>query len=191
MDLPIKAEIVEITDPSTVEKQERLSELEGKIQASFYEVGLAFREIREQQLYRVQGYTEFKTYLKEKWSKSDSHAYDLISAAKIISEDLLPIINEKVPLPTAESQVRPLKNLEPIRRQQVWLKVCETAPNGKITEEHVKKVKNELFPSSNHSSESTSYTLHEQTHTEIQWTLAKLGCKLCDRVWIARPGWQK
>jgi hypothetical protein len=65
--------------------------------------------------------------------------------------------------------------------QQVWLKVCETAPNGKITENHVIEVKNELFPSSDHATESTSYTLHEQTHTEIQWMLAKLG----DRVWIA------
>jgi hypothetical protein len=185
MDLPIKAEIVEIAEPSTVEKQQRLSELEGKIQSAFYEAGLAFREIRDKHLYRVQGYTKFKTYVKEKWGKSNNHAYDLISTAKIISEDLLPISNEKVPLPTAESQVRPLKNIEPIRRQQVWLKACETAPNGKITEEHVKKVKNELFPSSERSSESTIYTLHEQTHTEIQWMLAKLGSQLCDRVWIA------
>jgi hypothetical protein len=184
MDLPIKAEIVEIAEPSTVEKQKRLSELEGKIQSSFYEIGLAFREIRDKQLYRLQGYTKFETYVKEKWRKSVNHAYDLIAVANTI-DDLLPISNEKVPLPTAECQVRPLRTLESIRRQQVWLKVCQTAPNGKITEKHVKKVKNELFPSSDQATESTSYTLHEQTHTEIQWMLAKLGCHLCDRIWIA------
>ena len=184
MDLPIEPEIIELTEPSTIEQQKRLSELERKIQSSFYEIGLAFREIRDKQLYRLQGYTKFETYVKEKWSKSVNHAYDLIAVAKII-EDLLPISNEKVPLPTAECQVRPLRTLESIRRQQVWLKVCQTAPNGKITEGHVKKVKNELFPSSDRSTESRSYTLHEQTHTEIQWMLAKLGGKLCDRVWIA------
>lgn len=179
MDLLIKAEIVEIAELSTVEKQERLSELEGKIQSSFYEIGLAFREIRDKQLYQVQGYTKFETYVKEKWSKSVNHAYDLIAVAKII-EDLLPISNEKVPLPTAESQVRPLRNLESIRRQQVWLKVCETAPNGKITEKHVKKVKNELFPSSDHATESTSYTLHEQTHTEILNALLRFIQDCCE-----------
>jgi hypothetical protein len=68
---------------------------------------------------------------------------------------------------------------------QVWLKVCETAPKWEDHREHVIEVKNELFPSSDHATESTSYTLHEQTHTEIQWMLAKLGGKLCDRVWIA------
>jgi hypothetical protein len=184
MDLPIKPEIVQLTEPSTIEQQQRLSELEGKIQSSFYEIGLAFREIRDKQLYRVQGYTKFKTYVNEKWSKSVNHAYDLIAVANTI-DDLLLISNEKVPLPTAECQVRPLRTLESIPRQQIWLKVCQTAPNGKITEKHVKKVKNELFPSSERFSESTIYTLHEQTHTEIQWMLAKLGCKLCDRVWIA------
>jgi hypothetical protein len=187
MDLPIEPEIIELTEPSTIEQQKRLSELERKIQSSFYEIGLAFREIRDKQLYRLQGYTKFETYVKEKWSKSVNHAYDLIAVAKII-EDLLPISNEKVPLPTAECQVRPLRTLESIRRQQVWLKVCQTAPNGKITEGHVKKVKNELFPSSDRSTESRSYTLHEQTHTEIQWMLAKLGRKPPEsgRVWIAR-----
>jgi hypothetical protein len=93
---------------------------------------------------------------------------------------LLPISSGKVPLPTTETQVRPLKKLKPEERQEVWRKACETAPNGKITEAHVKNVKNELYPSS-------VYRLHEQTHTEIQWMLAKRGRKPpeCGRVWIA------
>jgi hypothetical protein len=117
-------------------------------------------------------------YLRDKWGKSKSHANYLIDAAKIIFEDLLPISSGKVSLPTNETQVRPLKTLKPEERQEVWRKACETAPNGKVTGTHVEKVKNELYPSS-------VYRLHEQTHTEIQWMLAKLGCKLCDRVWIA------
>ncbi len=178
MDLPIEPEIVELTEPSRIEQQKRLSELENKIRNAFYEAGLAFREIHEKRLFELEGYNNFRDYLKEKWGKSQSHAYELINTAKIISEDLLPISSEKVPLPTAEAQVRPLTTLEPEQRQEVWRKACETAPNGKVTKNHVEKVKNELYPSS-------VYRLHEKTHTEIQWMLAKLGCNLCDRVWIA------
>ncbi len=178
MDLPIEPEIVELTEPSRIEQEKRLSELENKIRSAFYEAGLAFREILEKRLFELEGYNNFKDYLKEKWGKSQSHAYELINTAKIISEDLLPISSEKVPLPTAETQVRPLIKLEPEQRQEVWRKACETAPKGKVTKNHVEKVKNELYPSS-------VYRLHEQTHTEIQWMLAKLGCNLCNRVWIA------
>jgi hypothetical protein len=185
MDLPIEPEIVKLTEPSRIEQQKRLSELENQIRKAFYEAGLAFREIQEKRLYKLEGFKTFENYLKEKWGKTRSHAYNLITAVEIISEDLSPIISEKVPLPTAATQVRPLIKLEPEQRQEVWRKACETAPNGKVTENHVKKVKNELFPSSDRSTESRSYTLHEQTHTEIQWMLAKLGSQLCDRVWIA------
>jgi len=195
MELPIKPEIAELTEPSKIEQQKRLIELENKIRNAFYEAGLAFREIKEKRLYELEGYKLFSTYVREKWGKGKSHANELIKAAEIISEDLLPIISEKVTLPTAEIQLRPLMRLKPEQRQEVWRKVCETAPNGKVTGEHVRKIKNELYPESNgcvdtsrtHPSESTIYSLHEQTHTEIQWMLAKLGRKPpeCGRVWIA------
>lgn len=197
MNLPIEPEIVKLTaEPSTIEQQKRLSELESKIRTAFYEAGLAFREIREKRLYKLDGYKRFENYLKEKWGKGKTYANGLISAAKIISEDLLPISSDKVPLPTAEAQVRQLSILkESEQRQKVWIKACETAPNGKVTAEHVRKIKNELYPeinggvdtSSTSPSESTIDNLHEETHKKIQWMLAKLGRKPpeCGRVWIA------
>jgi hypothetical protein len=178
MDLPIEPEIVELTEPSRIEQQKRLSELENKIRNAFYEAGLAFREIQEKRLYKLEGFKSFENYIKEKWGKTRAHAYNLITAA-VISEDLFPIISEKVPLPTAETQVRPLTKLKPGERREVWRKACETAPNGKVTAAHVEKVKNELYPSS-------VYRLHEKTHTEIQWMLAKLGYHLCECVWLDR-----
>lgn len=196
MDLPIEPEIVKLTEPSKIEQQKRLSELESKICNAFYEAGLAFREIKEKRLYELEGYKLFSTYVREKWGKGKSHANELITAANIISEDLLPIISDKVSLPTAAVQVRSLSILKQSKqRQEVWIKACETAPNGKVTAEHVRKIKNELYPESNgcvdtsstYPSESTINSLHEETHTEIQWMLAKLGCKPheCGRVWIA------
>jgi hypothetical protein len=47
MELPIKPEIAELTEPSKIEQQKRLIELENKIRNAFYEAGLAFREIKE------------------------------------------------------------------------------------------------------------------------------------------------
>lgn len=183
MNLPIDPEIAKLTESYKIEQQKRLIELENQIRKAFYEADLAFREIREKRLYKIEGFKSFENYLQEKWGKSKSHANYLIDAAKIISENLLPIISEKVPLPTAETQVRPLKQLKPEERQEVWRKACETAPNGKVTETHVKNVKNELYPSTVYT--SSVYRLPKQTHTEIQWMLAKLGGKLCDHVWIA------
>lgn len=128
--------------------KERLAELEGVIQRnlqSFYEVGRALMEIRDNRLYQHKnggGYETFEAYCKETWDFNRAHAYRLMDSAKVI-EVLSPIGDMK---PTTESQARPLTRLNdnPEKQREAWTRAVETAPEGKVTAAHVQKVVREM-----------------------------------------------
>ena len=97
----------------------RLGELETVIdhsRRSFYAVGKALYEIRENRLYKFLLYDTFDAYARNRWAMSKSHAYRLIEAYRII-ENLSPIGDR---LPENESQVRPLAMLTPLEQRNIW-----------------------------------------------------------------------
>lgn len=108
---------------------------------TFQEVGTALLAIRDGRLYR-EHYGTFEDYCKERWSMSRSYAHRTIEAAQVV-RNLLPIGNI---LPSAESQVRPLTQLEPEAQWVAWQEAVETAPNGKPTAAHVAKVVERYMP---------------------------------------------
>lgn len=115
----------------------RLSELEMVIERglqTFYEVGEALLEIRDSRLYRNEHAT-FEDYCQHRWQMTHRRANYLIQAAEVMEN-----LGTIVPIPTNESQVRPLTTLEPDEQKLVWQVVEETAPDGKITAAHVKSV---------------------------------------------------
>ena len=65
-----------------------------------------------------------------------NYAGKLIASAAVIDNlgTIVPI------LPTTETQARPLTKLAPAQQVEVWTKVVETAPNGKITARYVSTV---------------------------------------------------
>ena len=66
-------------------EQNNLVELEATIEKnlkSFYEVGFALMQIRDNKLYR-ENYITFEHYCKEKWRMSRPRAYQLIAAAEV------------------------------------------------------------------------------------------------------------
>lgn len=98
---------------------DRLSALEGiidKSQRSFYELGRALKEIRDNRLYRTAAFNTFDEYAKKRWAIGKSHAYRLIEASNVI-DNLSPIGDI---LPEKESHVRPLVPLTPLERQSIW-----------------------------------------------------------------------
>lgn len=106
---------------------------------TFYEVGTALAEIREQRLYR-NTHDTFEAYCRERWQMSRIHAHRLIDAAEVIS-NLLPIGNT----PTTESQARELAPLDADLQKAVWQIAVETAPRDSkgepaITAGHIKSV---------------------------------------------------
>jgi hypothetical protein len=75
----------------------------------FVKVGLALREIRDDKLYREDGYETFEDYCKQKWELSYAYAYKVIEAADLrlkLSDTLTTCQGE-----VTESQMRQLGRL--------------------------------------------------------------------------------
>jgi hypothetical protein len=130
--------------PLTPIEREQLVDYEATIKRglnTFYEVGNAFVAINQRKLYRVESRT-FEEYCREKWGISRPRAYQLMEAAET-RENLSTVVDI---LPENERQIRELKGLEPDQQRQVWQKAVETAPNGKVTAQHIKDVRQVEIP---------------------------------------------
>jgi hypothetical protein len=104
--------------------------------ATFFEVGVALLEIRESRLYRAD-FATFEQYCLERWGFARARAYQLTEAALVTSR--LSTVVDDAHLPQNESQIRPLAGLDPESQQTVWRKAVDTAPDGKVTQAHVRR----------------------------------------------------
>ena len=52
--------------------------------ATFFEVGEAMKEMRDDQLYKQAGYKSFEKYLQERWGMTRTHGDRLIGAAGVL-----------------------------------------------------------------------------------------------------------
>ncbi len=98
---------------------ERLTQLETLIagnQESFYRIGQALKEIRDNRLYKQALFDTFEAYTRARWDIGKSHAYRLIQSYEVIYN--LSPIGDKVP--TNESQVRPLTQLDVLEQRSIW-----------------------------------------------------------------------
>lgn len=124
----------------------RLEELEIIINRnlqSFYEVGRALMEIRDNELYKIKNggrYNTFEAYCKETWSFTSSRARQIILATERIEN----IKSVTTVTHITESQTRPLARLEPEQQKEAWQKAVDTAPEGKVTAAHVANVVKEV-----------------------------------------------
>jgi len=99
---------------------------------TFIDVGNALLEIRDNRLYK-DCHATFEDYCKERWDFTRQHAYRLMEAAEVAG-NLSPIGDN---LPTAESQARPLTQLEPEQQREVWGRVTESG--DKVTASRVQE----------------------------------------------------
>jgi hypothetical protein len=93
-----------------------LEQMIDKRRRSFYQIGKALREIRDERLYRELLYDTFEQYLKKRWDMGRSQAYRLIEASRVI-DNLSPIGDI---LPQNEAQSRPLRKLKPVDQRRLW-----------------------------------------------------------------------
>jgi hypothetical protein len=95
---------------------------------SFWEVGLALKEIRDQRLYR-QRYDTFEEYCAARWDLSRPRAYQLCAASDVVA-DLSTNVDTKR-LPESEAQARPLSRLKhPEQRRRAWDFAVERAEHA-------------------------------------------------------------
>lgn len=116
---------------------------------TFMDVGIALAKIKDSQLYREVSDT-FEKYCQERFCLGKAYANRLMRAAQVMN-NLLPTLSGTSPigdevdnagrkLPETESQARPLADLPPEEQGPAWKEAVETAPNGKITANHVQAV---------------------------------------------------
>ncbi len=117
-------EVVEELSPEEAADRQRLElKVERGIQQvekTFYEIGVALRQLRDQKLYRDTHKT-FDDYCKVRFNQiSDRQARYLILASEVV-DDLNNWNNcSDFPLPTKPSQVRSMKDLTQDQRREVW-----------------------------------------------------------------------
>jgi len=121
----------------TVDEQDELEACESVIQTglqTFVEVGSALMIIRDKRYYRLT-HSTFEDYCQDRWGMSKSHANRLIRASEVI-ENLTPF----GVIPSSESQVRPLSELESEQQSLAWQDAIDQSANGKPTSTEVKRV---------------------------------------------------
>jgi len=144
-----------VTSAATLSAGEKseLAALEQRIEVglqTFMEVGMALGKIRKSRLYRDTHET-FEKYVEARWGKSVREAHRLIAAADVC-QNLLPKDAESLsdqlvtlPLPTSESQVRPLAGLSAEEQREIWGQASERAggqaPTAKLVESVIEERK--------------------------------------------------
>ncbi|MBI5478132.1 MAG: hypothetical protein HY906_04710 [Deltaproteobacteria bacterium] len=127
--------VMQLVPTLTQDEQDTLVKCEAVVAKNlqaFIAVGCALREIQVRRLHRVTHRT-FARYVRDRFRLSRSYAHRLAAAGSVI-EVLSPIGDKALPLPTNESQVRPLVGLTPDLQQQAWQEAVAVAPDGPTAE---------------------------------------------------------
>jgi hypothetical protein len=145
----VEANIIQKTsDELNEEQQKLLAECESDIQKNLrgtFVVGWRLEQIRDERLYRGEGYTTFEAYCKKRWDFSKTHANRNIQAY-LCEKHLKELKSPKVYIPTKESQVRFIADLKPEQWVEVATKVKEGVGEGEATAGDFGTARRELFP---------------------------------------------
>ncbi|MEW6304858.1 MAG: hypothetical protein AB1705_15390 [Verrucomicrobiota bacterium] len=142
--------------PLTAEERAELARCEGVVQrglAAMIEAGQALKRIREERLYREQ-FGTFEEYCHVKFGMTARRVRQIWSAGAVVHHLAVGPQSSPdgpqggapggaaicFPLPTTESQARPLVGLPAAVQRQVWAEAVRTAPGGKVTGAHVQAV---------------------------------------------------
>lgn len=113
--------------------------------ATFIEVGLALKTIRDDQLYR-ESHKTFEKYAEDRWGMHKRRAYQLIDAAEIETE-LCTMVHEvpRIEEITNERQIRELSDVPTENIPEVIEKASEIAGDDRITAKVIHEAKLELY----------------------------------------------
>jgi hypothetical protein len=118
--------------PLTTKDLAELEKCEGILNrglATFFEVGNALLNIRENRLYRG-AFQSFEDYCRERWNIGRSYACRVMGAAERVNQ--LPE-NGSLPRPSNEFQVRPFLKLSAEEFPGAWKRAVSMAKSGKVT----------------------------------------------------------
>jgi hypothetical protein len=119
------------------------SDIEVNLRGTFI-LGWRLEQIRDKKLYRATHKT-FETYCKERWDFSKTHANRHIQAY-LCEKHLKTLKYPGIYVPTKESQVRLIADLQPEQWVEVAAKVKEEVGEGNATAANFGSAREELFP---------------------------------------------
>lgn len=131
-----------MTDILSASESAALTEHEAVIERgikTFYEVGTALADIRDRKLYRAD-YGTFEEYAEQRWQMSRRRAYELMSAATVVSG-----IPHTLPKPANAGQATALGSVPEPERAEVWAETVERT-EGKPTAAAVRETYEQRQP---------------------------------------------
>lgn len=131
-----------VVERGSLRKHEAVIE---KGMATFIEVGMALKAIRDGGLYREQ-FKTFEKYVADRWGMARQRAYQLIDAAEVKADlstmvDTVPRVDEI----TNERQMRELADVPTENIPEVMEKASEIAGEERITAKVIHEAKLELY----------------------------------------------
>lgn len=120
------------------DQQSTFAELEAIVENGIKEhkkACAALKQIHDERLYRAE-FRSFEAYCAARWNLSRSRAYELIGWVGVC--EIVSAIADTAP--ANEAQARPLALLPHEEQAPAWLEAVATAPNGKMTANHVRNV---------------------------------------------------
>lgn len=143
-------ETVEVQDrqeesiTALTEAEKRIEEARKRFDASEHEkchaaceIGSGLRVIKDNELYRP-NYNTFREYCDQVWKFTFRRAYQFIAAARVMDNLKR---NNCSPLPDNESQLRQISGLSDEDQCRVWCEAVESAPDGRVTAQHIAAVR--------------------------------------------------
>jgi len=136
---------------------------------SFYLVGCALREIRDRNLYKLQGFEAFEEYCQAHWDMGRRNANHLIGSANVV--DNLKNNTRITHLPSNQTQTRPLVSLSSELQIEVWRRAVQlSSKNKKISEALIKRAIEEVLNKQTATTAAikrTAFSLSESTIEEL------------------------
>jgi hypothetical protein len=169
-------------------ESQRFEELNGMIEkgmATFREVGVALKEVRDRKLYR-EHYERFDDYLAEKFGMSRKRASQLICAEDVMEELEVSTIVDKASLPKNEGQVRPLLRLKKGERAQAWKQAVDSSPGKRPVATAVKEVVDGLLKKQSGEASSAQKQTDQTTTGAQKREIAVLvdNSQMADGLWL-------
>jgi len=168
--------------PLTVTEEQQLAADEAVIERglrTFYEVGQALADIREDRLYR-RSYRTFEQYCQERWGFGRGRASEFIGAARVV-ENVRDLDHFA---PRNMEQTTPLLGLSPEDQRSAWQRAVDTAPNGKVTGAYVAQVAREYRePQGDVSSAPLPFPVFACDRCGDTFDIKVWHCPRCDHHW--------
>jgi ParB family chromosome partitioning protein len=124
---------------------------------TFYEVGNALTEIRDNRLYK-ELYPTFEQYCKERWGISRDYSYRMIRSSSVIAniKNVDNCLQNEIP--KTEGQARELSKAPPEKQAEVWHQAQEETGKNQPTAKEIKQVIENRAHVSNNSGNNEWYT---------------------------------